>query len=411
MTYRNRPGYCWLVLAAGTLAVFSALGLARFGYSVVLPSMQSGLSLDNAQAGVLASANLAGYLCMALLGGALACHLGARLVVTCGLLVIAFGLYMTGSADSFVSAAFWRAVTGVGSGAANVAVMGMWAAWFPQKLRGLAAGIAVTGSAFAFIVIGPLVPVIISWGGSEGWRVCWQVFGGASLCVALICAMVIRTPPGSVTVDLSSPYGTSDAPNKHLGGSWHTILQDRSAWHLGLVYVAFGFSYIIFMTFFVKHLMSAGGYTKAAAGSLFMTMGWACLLCSFFWGGLSDRIGRKWTMVLVYAIHAVAFTLFGLARTPLVFTVSALLYGATAFSIPAIMSAACGDQFGRRLAPAALGFITLLFGIGQALGPSVAGFMADVSGSFSTSFFLAAGVALLGGFGAMTLKTPQASQY
>jgi len=404
MTYINRPGYCWFVLAAGTLAVFSALGLARFGYSVVLPSMQTGLALDNAQTGILASANLAGYLCMALLGGALACHLGARIVVSGGLLVIGISMYLTGTADSFAGAAFWRAITGLGSGAANVAVMGMWAAWFPQKLRGLAAGIAVTGSALAFIIIGPLVPKIIAWGGVDGWRICWQVFGGASLLVGLICLVVLRTPPGTATIDLSSPYGSSDTPNKHMHGSWQSILKDSSAWHLGLVYVAFGFSYIIFMTFFVKHLMTSGGYSKAAAGNLFMTMGWACLLCSFFWGALSDRIGRKWTMALVYVIHAVAFTIFGVATTPLFFTVAALLYGATAFSIPAIMSAACGDQFGKRLAPAALGFITLLFGIGQALGPSVAGFMAKASGSFSSSFLLAAGVALLGCIGAMTLK-------
>jgi len=159
------------------------------------------------------------------------------------------------------------------------------------------------------------------------------------------------------------------------------------------------------MTFFVKHLMVAGGYSKAAAGSLFMAMGWANLACSFLWGGLSDRIGRKWAMAIIYLVHAAAFTLFGMAATPAVFTLAALLYGSTAFSIPAIMAAACGDLFGQRLAPASLGFVTLLFGIGQALGPSVAGLMADATGSFSSAFLLAAAVALLGAIGATTLRT------
>jgi len=111
-------------------------------------------------------------------------------------------------------------------------------------------------------------------------------------------------------------------------------------------------------------------------------------------------------MMLVYLIHAAAFTLFALAATPAVFTAAALLYGSTAFSIPAIMSAACGDLFGQRLAPAALGFVTLLFGIGQALGPGVAGLMADASGSFTPAFLLAAAVALLGACGATTLARP-----
>lgn len=61
MNFTTHRAYPWFVLAAGTMAVFSALGLARFGYSVLLPSMQAGLNLDNSQAGVLASANLVGY--------------------------------------------------------------------------------------------------------------------------------------------------------------------------------------------------------------------------------------------------------------------------------------------------------------------------------------------------------------
>jgi hypothetical protein len=36
------------------------------------------------------------------------------------------------------------------------------------------------------------------------------------------------------------------------------------------------------------------------------------------------------------------------------------------------MTAAAGDSIGRELAPAGLGFITLIFGIGQSLGPAVA---------------------------------------
>jgi predicted MFS family arabinose efflux permease len=405
MRLTNRPGYCWLVLAAGTMAVYSALGLARFGYSVVLPAMQSGLGMDNAQAGALASANLTGYLCMALLGGAMAAHWGARSVIVAGLTVAGIGMFLTGTVDGFSGAAFWRAVTGIGSGAANVAVMGMWTAWFPPNRRGLAAGIAVTGSSLAFITIGPLVPWILALGGAAGWRYCWQLFGGVTMLIAMLCLIVIRSRPAAATIDLSSPYAGSNTPPADRHGSWHDVYRSPAAWHLGLVYVAFGFSYIIFMTFFVKHLMVAGGYSKAAAGSLFMAMGWANLACSFLWGGLSDRIGRKWAMAIIYLVHAAAFTLFGMAATPAVFTLAALLYGSTAFSIPAIMAAACGDLFGQRLAPASLGFVTLLFGIGQALGPSVAGLMADATGSFSSAFLLAAAVALLGAIGATTLRT------
>lgn len=405
MNITTQRAYPWLVLAAGTMAVFSALGLARFGYSVVLPSMQAGLGLDNAQAGVLASTNLIGYLFMALAGGALAAHLGARIVVTTGLTLLGIGMIMTGMADSFLGAAFWRGITGIGSGAANIAVMGMWAAWFPQERRGLAAGIAVTGSAFALIGTGSLVPPLLARSGANGWQTCWQIFGSISLVIAVICWLVIRNKPSQPTLDLSSPYAAASfQPADRHTAAWHSVFCSRQAWQLGLVYVAFGFSYIIFMTFFVKHLMAAGGYSKGSAGNLFMLMGWANLLISFLWGSLSDRIGRANTLVMIYLIHTVAFALFGLATTPPMFTVAALLFGMTAFSIPAIMAAACGDIFGHKMASTALGFVTLLFGIGQVAGPAVAGFMADRSGSFSSAYLLAAAIALLGGIGSLTLR-------
>ena len=67
-----RLHYGWVVLAVGTLAIFGALGLARFGYSLVLPAMQKGLALNNTQSGILAAANLVGYLLLAVAGGMLA---------------------------------------------------------------------------------------------------------------------------------------------------------------------------------------------------------------------------------------------------------------------------------------------------------------------------------------------------
>jgi MFS family permease len=106
----------------------------------------------------------------------------------------------------------------------------------------------------------------------------------------------------------------------------------------------------------------------------------------------------------------VAYSLFALWPVPSGFTLSAILFGLTAWSIPAIMAAACGDVLGSRMAPAALGFITLFFGIGQAMGPSIAGALADASGSFFSAFLLAGGVALLGALSASLLSPHSAMQ-
>ncbi len=300
--------YGWLVLIVGTLVVFGSLGLARFGYSLVLPAMQEGLELGNTGAGGLATANLVGYLALALIGGALASRFGPRVVIAAGLAVAGASMLFTGLTTGFAGAAIWRAVTGVGSGASNVPVMGLLAAWFSVRRRGLATGIGVAGSSLALIALGPSVPRVLAAFGDDGWRVCWYLFGGVTLLLALLAAGVLRNRPAEVGL---LPVGESveEAARRPRwsGLHWGDVYRAPAVWHLGLVYVAFGFSYIIYMTFFAKALIAEGGYSPQAAGNLFMTMGWFSLLCGLIWGSVSDVIGRKGALVIVYLLQATAY--------------------------------------------------------------------------------------------------------
>lgn len=399
--------YAWVVLAVATLVVFGALGLARFGYTMVLAPMQLGLGLSNAHAGGLATANLIGYLALSVLGGALAAHYGPRLVIAVGLTVAALGMLLTGFAESFAAAAAWRALTGIGSGASNVPVMGLIAAWFVQRRRGLAAGIGVTGSSLALIVLGPLVPRILAAYGGNGWRACWFLFAAATLALAVLAFVLLRNRPSDLGLLPLGATTKGPTPDSRASGlNWGSVYRSGVVWHLGLVYVAFGFSYIIYMTFFTKYLITEGGYSHDSAGRLFMLMGWLSLSCGLVWGSVSDTLGRKTALVIVYVIHAVAFGLFALWPSPPGFVLSAVLFGLSAWSIPAIMAATCGDLLGSRLAPAGLGFVTLFFGIGQAAGPSVAGAVADATNSFSSALLLASGVALMGAVGSLFLNSP-----
>ncbi len=396
--------YGWIVLGMGTLVVFGSLGLGRFAYTVVLPSMQAGLGMDNTQAGALATANLVGYLASCVIGGALASRFGPRVVIASGLALAAISMVMTGFAGSFVSALVWRSLTGIGSGASNVPTLGLMCSWFAPRRRGLAAGAAVAGSSIGLIVTGPLVPRILTAYGGDGWRTCWFIFGGVTLVLAVGAAVLLRNHPSDVG---RKPVGAGPDEPVTSGPSGAlrlvNVYNRPIVWLLGLVYVAFGFSYIIYMTFFTKCLIADGGYTQSQAGRLFMIMGWFSLFCGIIWGSVSDIIGRKRALALVYLVHAVAFSLFPLWPAPTGFFLSAALFGLSAWSIPGIMAATCGDLLGPRLAPAALGFITLFFGIGQAAGPFVAGAMADAAKSFWPALWLCAGVALVGAVGALLL--------
>ncbi|MGQ9650550.1 MAG: MFS transporter [Phycisphaerae bacterium] len=411
-TPSQRPAfhYAWVVLAVGTLVVVGSLGLARFGYTMLLPSMQTALAMDNTKAGGLATANLVAYLGLAVAGGALASRYGPRVVITIGLAVAALGMALTGLAASFGEAMIWRALTGLGSGASNVPMMALLSAWFAQRRRGLAAGIGVTGSSLALIVLGPLVPRILAADEENGWRVCWFLFAAVTLGLAVFSWATLRNRPSDIGLE---PLGAAEDDESDVaaqgGLHWGRVYGSGVVWHVGLIYIAFGFSYMIYMTFFTKYLVAEGGYTKQAAGALFMLVGWVSLPCGLILGWISDIIGRKGALVIVYLIHAIAFALFALWPSPAGFTISAILFGLSPWTIPAIMAAICGDVLGPRLAPAGLGFITLFFGIGQAAGPIAAGALADADAnkSLSSAFLLAAGVALLGAIGSFLLRHPR----
>ncbi len=389
----------WAILAAGTLGVFAALGLARFGYATVLRAMQQDLSFDNGAAGMIATANLTGYLLLAVLGGAAASRWGARWVAAGGLAVVSIGMALTAQAHSLAALCLWRAVTGMGSGAANVAIMGMWPGWFGPQHRGRAAGVAVTGSSFALMLTGVGVPVLLATPGA-GWRLTWLLFALAALAAALLAMWVLRSPGSAAPPSVSA--GGEPRPSVGQPGL-RGLYSSRPVWHLGAVYTAYGFSYIIYMTFFAKYLVAEQHFTEIEAGRAFLLLGACSLGCGFLWGAVSDRWGRRTALVAVFLLQALALALFAQADQSWACIVSAVLFGVTAWSIPAIMAAACGDLLGSALAAAGLGFITLFFGLGQAAAPSIAGHLADQAHSFAGVFLLAAAVALLGALGAWLL--------
>jgi sugar phosphate permease len=392
---RRRLHYAWTVLAVGVWVVFISIGLARFGYGLLLPCMQDALGLDNTGTGAFATVSLSGYLLFSLICGTLSSRIGARLVITLGLILASLGMFMTGTVRQFWFGLLALCVVGMGSGATNVPVMALFSSWFGVRLRGLAAGIGVTGSSVAFILLGPLVPRFIALFPDRGWRYTWYLFGGASLVCAAAAFLLLRDRPSQMGL---APLG-GGSTDTFESPSWGTMVRSTPIWYLGALYTVFGFSYIIYATYFFRYLTGEMNISRITAGTLYMTIGWFSLACGLLWSGLSDRIGRGWALHIVYVIQVSAYVLFALSSRVWGLTLSAVLFGLTAWSTPAIVSAACGDLVGRRLAPAALGFATIFFGMGQLLGPMVAGRIADASGSFRAAFLLAAGVTILGVIG------------
>ncbi|HMK35321.1 MAG TPA: MFS transporter [Desulfomonilaceae bacterium] len=399
--------YGWFVIFAGLMVTIGAHGFGRMSYTLILPAMKDGLNFSYTQLGLLGTGNFVGYLVMALIGGLLAARFGPRMVITLALLLMAVTMILTGFAESFGFAFATRLLTGLGNGAAYVPAMALGSAWFAVERRGFATGIVSAGIGGGTMIAGIVVPAIMAAYGTAGWRCAWYYLGTAVLVIACVAGLVIRNRPenlGLRQIGAKSEAGGYSPRPTAAPMDWARIYRLGPVWYLGMVYFLYGFSYIIYMTFFAAYLCQEMGLAPSEAGRLWALVGGLSIFCGVIWGGLSDTLGRGRGAALAYAVLAISYAAFALLQSRSGFYLSAVVFGLTAWSIPTIMAATAGDYMGPRLAPAGLGFITLFFGIGQALGPWIGGYLADATRSFTGPFLLACGISVIGAIMSLGLK-------
>ena len=135
------------------------------------------------------------------------------------------------------------------------------------------------------------------------------------------------------------------------------------------------------------------GATLIAVSSLFNGVG------RFFWGAVSDRIGRAQTFRIMLGSGIIVFAVLAIAGNPWLFAVLAcwvlLCYGGGFGTMPAFI----GDVFGPRLMPAVYGAILTAWSAGGIVGPQIVAVLKDkVPDRASTLAFLASGGFLVIGF-------------
>lgn len=385
------PGrYGFVILAMGLLSNMGALGFGRFTATLVLPGMRASLGLSYTEMGLVASANFVAYVCSAAVSGYFVSRYGSRVVATLSLFGTGVGLVASALAGGLAAALSAQALVGLASVGAVVSNASLVAAWFAPRRRATAYGVCAGGAGWGLLVAGLAVPALLQGlGPDRGWRVSWGLVGVVTLLMGGVTWALLRDRPGGAR---GAPAGV---PSRlHLYSS-------RAFWHLGLVYAAFGFSYVIYSTFFGAYLHDERRLGVALVGLMWAVLGMLSAFSSILWGWLADRAGRLLALALSLLVLGGATLSLALPWPPAAW-LSALAFGLSAFAPPGLIGTLCGDWAGPRHASAAFGFVTVLFGVGQALGPPVAGRVADLTGSFVLALVVAAAAAGLGALLAAT---------
>ncbi|MGA9793991.1 MAG: YbfB/YjiJ family MFS transporter [Rhizomicrobium sp.] len=367
MTDFSAQKWAW----AGAIALIVAMGIGRFVYTPILPAMAQALSLGHAMAGWIASANFAGYLAGAALASLVKKQL--RAAVIAGLFASALTTEAMGAVSSPLAFIVLRTAGGVASAIVLVCGSSLVLEGLQEKGRD-----GLSALYFAGVGMGIALSAATIWA-LEGadWRMLWYASGALSLA-------------GSVAVALLLPQGTGRRPTQTAQTA--RAQNSRAMTPLLAAYGLFGFGYVITATFLVVQVR---GFHLGAGiePTVWLIVGLSAVPSVAAWTWIGARMGLLRAYALASAIEAVGVAASVLWPTLTGALISAFLLGATFVGLTALGLRAARDHAADP--PRMIAWMTMSFGVGQIVGPTVAGQLAAHTGNFTLATLIAAATLLL----------------
>ena len=367
-----------------TLAALSAtlvgIGLARFGYTPLIPALIAAGWFRPSAAVYLGAANLAGYLAGALGARWLAARIGAVASLRAAMLLTAASLFACAFPLGFGWFFVWRFVSGGTGGLLMALAAPTVMPSVPADRRGLAGGAIFTGVGLGIAASGTLVPALIQWGLPQTW------LGLGALALALT-ALAWNGWPEALPTKLRSlvrSQPASGGPSPAL----RALYLEYALNAVGLV------PHMVFLVDFVARGLGRGLHAGAVNWVIF---GAGALVGPLIGGHAGDRIGFRAALRLAYLTQAIFVAL------PLL-TVSAPALAASSFIVGAFVPGIVAITIGRmrELIPtdpaaqaAAWGYCTMAFAVGQAIAGYLFSYIFAQSDNGYPVLFALAALALL----------------
>jgi predicted MFS family arabinose efflux permease len=373
---------------AGMIAMAVAMGIGRFVYTLILPGMMEGLGLSAADAGLIASANYLGYLVGALLAAGGWASGRERALMLAGLAGTALLAAAMGLTESLAAFLVIRFLAGLASAFVMVFLASIVFSHLAAVGRSDLQAVYFAGVGLGIALSSALMLVLIAaW---PDWRAGWYLSAALSAAGFLVAALLIDRGPlanGAAGPEPGLPKSTALAK-------------------VIVAYGLFGLGYIVTATFLVAIVREGEGGPSFEA-IVWLATGLAAIPSVWLSNKLAARIGLAAAYALACvaeAVGVVASVAAGGYAGPLV---AGILLGVTVIAITAL-----GLQLGRQLAPLAprrtFALMTASFGLGQIVGPLLAGIVANATGSFFLPSLGAAVVLVASGLIALSAGTATA---
>lgn len=341
---------------------------------------------------------------------------GPRITAMFGGLMVGLGLALSYFAHTPMEMVMtFGVLVGIGVGLGYSATTPPALKWFPPAKKGLIAGIVVAGIGLAPVIMAPLATKLIA---VVDVSKMFLILGGIAVVVVCILAQLLINPPaGYVPAASGASAGAArPAPVARRNVDWLEMLGTPQFWMLWVIMVltaAPGLTIIGSIPRVVGEHIDPKVITAQFVTMPKMAMYFVMLVAVFntlgrLVGGFClDKLGRKATMVLFFAVQAINMFCFPHYNSISLLIFGGALTGICYGTIFPLFPATTADYYGLKNLGVNYGFVFTAFGIAAVAGPYLAGVFHDHFKNYNNYFFLCAGMLLIGAVLAAILKAPK----
>lgn len=394
--------YGWVVVGASFVIVMLSTSV-RMSFGNFLQPMSIEFGWDRATVSLPAAVAMLMNGVFQPFVGRLIDRLGPRLVIALGLCLLAVSTAATAATTTlgYLIGVYGLLVALGLSGAGSVPNTTLVVRWF-ERQRGQAMGIVNAGGAVSQLLLVPALMVLIVW---TEWRTAYAVLGGIVLCLGVpIAILLVRNAPQDLGL---LPDGVLASPVETHGAAqgapavrkaplepvhWHAALASGPLWLLNSGFFVCGFSLAIISTHFVAFATDRGTSPAVLVTALGILGGFnvvgTCLA-----GTVSDRLGRKNPLTVIYLLRAAAFAMLLASDAPWALYLFAALAGLSWFGTAPLTMSLTAELYGVTHMGTLAGVVFMSHQLRSAIGIYLAGKLYDLSGSYTAIYLM--GILLL----------------
>lgn len=375
------------------MAAAVSLGMTRFAYALLLPPMRDDLLWSYTLAGAMNTFNAVGYLVGALLTPFLLRRWGAVRLLIWGALAASVFMAMTGFLTDTVDLLLQRFLAGVASAIVFVSgglLAARLGAHMPAQ-SGFLLGLYYGGTGWGIVLSALMVPASLGWAKAQSiehpWSWSWWSLAGICLLSTLMLAFLkkplSRWAPETQTVSAT----TFTLPQ---------MLKVWQQWSFALIaYAFFGVGYIGYMTFVIA-LLREQGASSSDITVFYALLGVAVVISSRVWAGLLNHFRGGQALSILSALLSFATIIPSLTSVGALMMISGLIFGGVFLSLVASTTAMVKHNLPPAQWASGISAFTVIFAVGQIVGPVVVGWIADGSGGLQRGLLVSAIVLLVG---------------